>query len=205
MSRIFKLFLSLLVVAAIVSAGFAIFGAVQMAAAQANKTAIQAIPAASASSAASSQSAAAVVVGPQQAGLCALYKLPTGTTIDVVNGAYTDPTTTITYYQVKLHFGNYAYTRYVNSTNCSIIPSINGSCSSGSGCANNELGEIVVSQQLAGLCALHKLPAGTVVDRVRGAYYKIPKPYYRVDLHFGNYSYLRYIDATNCNIIPNPN
>jgi len=212
MSRNLRLILSLLSVIAIVSIGFGIFGVVSSAAGQANLTAIQSQAAASSgvslpksNAVAASQTNATVVVGPQQAGICALYKLPAGTVIDRVNGVYTNTVDLYNYYRVDLHFGNYTYIRYINSANCSIVPTVNGSCSSGSGCANNELASIVVSQQLAGICAKHKLPVGTVVDRVRGAYYKIPHPYYRVELHFGNYAYLRFIDATNCNIIPNPN
>ena len=208
MWRIIKIFLSLLAIVAIVALGFAIFGAVNPVAAQASLAAILGRPAASASTGlavASASDNGTVVVGPQQAGLCALHKLPAGTTIDQVNGAYS--ATTYDYYQVKLHSGNYTYTRYISAYNCAIIPEPGSDCALyGTNCTNNpELAEIVVSQQLAGLCALHKLPYGTVVDKVSVAIEKIPKPYYKVNLHFGNYAYTRYIDATNCNIIPNPN
>ena len=207
MSAIYKVLLSLFAIVAIVVVGFAIFGAVNSASAQGNLASIQARPAASTSAGLTSPSASGgtVKVGPQEAGNCSLHKLPVGTTVDWVNGAYA--ANTYSYYQVGLHFGNYTYIRFINAYNCAIIPDPNSDCALyGTNCTNNpELAEIVVSQQLAGLCALHKLPHGTVIDKVSVAYEKIPKPYYQVNLHFGNYAYTRYIDATNCDIIPNPN
>ena len=205
MSRIMKLFLSLLAIIAVVSLGFAAFGAINSASGQANSKVIPALSAASNSDVitGTNQGLAPPKVGPQLAGLCALYKLPGGTVIDNVNGVYNG--LTFPYYQVKLHFGNYAYTRYINGYDCYVIPDPNAACNLTNSCTNQMLASIVVSQQLAGLCALHKLPYGTVVDKITTAIAEFPHPYYKVSLHFGNYSYTRYIDATNCNIIPNPN
>jgi hypothetical protein len=70
--------------------------------------------------------------------------------------------------------------------------------------ADENLAAVKVGPQLAGLCALAKLPSGTVVDSVSGIFAELSFPYYQVDLHNGNFAYTRFVNATNCNIVPDP-
>ena len=64
---------------------------------------------------------------------------------------------------------------------------------------------VKVSPQLAGFCALYKKPGGTQVVSVNGVYAELAYPYYKVVLDIpdgGNPTV--YVNATNCNIIPQP-
>ena len=71
--------------------------------------------------------------------------------------------------------------------------------------ADENLDAVKVSPQLAGVCALHKQPAGTTVINVVGVYAELSFPYYKVTLNTPNGSQpIININATNCEIIPAP-
>jgi hypothetical protein len=70
--------------------------------------------------------------------------------------------------------------------------------------ADDNLAAVKVTPELAGICALHKQPAGTQVWTVDGVYAELSYPYYKVTLTGPQGQPVVYINATNCNIIPAP-
>jgi hypothetical protein len=70
--------------------------------------------------------------------------------------------------------------------------------------ADETLAAVKVTPQLAGICALHKQPAGTQVWTVDGVYAELSYPYYKVTLTGPQGQPVVYVNANNCNIIPAP-
>jgi hypothetical protein len=71
--------------------------------------------------------------------------------------------------------------------------------------ADENLAEVKISPQNACLCALAKLPNGTVVDSVHGIFSELSLPYYKVALHNADFTYTLFVNATNCNVVLDPN
>jgi hypothetical protein len=102
----------------------------------------------------------------------------------------------------------------------SVITTTSGDCDGGAdhdgkdgGCgddgsvepdADENLAAVKVTPQLAGICALHKQPAGTQVWTVDGVYAELSYPYYKVTLTGPSGQPVVYVNATTCNIIPAP-
>jgi hypothetical protein len=70
--------------------------------------------------------------------------------------------------------------------------------------ADENLAAVKVSPALAGICALHKQPAGTQVSSVDGVFAELSFPYYKVTLAGPQGNPVVYVNATSCNIIPAP-